>query len=112
MKKWYGAGLRTRIGSIFYGEQYFQMKLPVEASSMSRFRNRIGELGCELLLLQTVSVGVQSKTVKARDFKRITVDSTVQEKAVMYPTDAKLLNRSRRRLVKQARAQGLVLRQS
>ena len=60
----------------------------------------------------TVSAGVQSKAVKAADFKRVTVDTTVQEKAVSYPTDSKLLNRSRVRLVRLCHKQGVVLRQS
>ena len=53
----------------------------------------------------TVAAGVQSKAVKPRDFKRVTVDTTVQEKAVSYPTDSKLLNRSRERLVRLCRRQ-------
>ena len=60
----------------------------------------------------TVAAGVQSRTVKATDFKRVTVDTTVQEKAVSYPTDSKLLNRSRERLVRLCRKQGVTLRQS
>ena len=59
-----------------------------------------------------MSAGVQSRTVKAGDFRRVTVDTTVQEKAVSYPTDSKLLNRSRARLVRLCRKQGVGLRQS
>ena len=60
----------------------------------------------------TVAAGVQSNAVKAVDFKRVTVDTTVQEKAVSYPTDSRLLNRSRVRLVRLCHKQGVVLRQS
>ena len=60
----------------------------------------------------TVAAGVVSKTVKAGDFKRVNVDTTVQEKAVSYPMDSKLLNRSRERLVRLCRKQGVRLRQS
>lgn len=96
----------------FCGETYFQHVPPIDPSSLTRFRQRIGESGCERILQVTVSAGVQSRTVKAADFKRVTVDTTVQEKAVSYPTDSKLLNRSRERLVRLCRGHGVRLRQS
>ena len=96
----------------FCGETYFQHVPPVDPSSLTRFRQRIGESGCERILQVTVSAGVQSRTVKAADFKRVTVDTTVQEKAVSYPTDSKLLNRSRERLVRLCQRHGVRLRQS
>ena len=40
------------------------------------------------------------------------VDTTVQEKAITFPTDAKLMHRARERLVKLAKKHGIVLRQS
>ena len=55
---------------------------------MTRYRKRIGESGCELILQLTVTVGVTCKVVKPSDLKRVTVDTTVQEKAVSYPTDS------------------------
>jgi IS5 family transposase len=60
----------------------------------------------------TVAAGVKSTTVKAGDFKRVTVDTTAQEKAVSYPTDGRLLNRSRARLVRWCRKAGVALRRS
>ncbi len=95
----------------FCGECYFQHEAPLDPSSLTRFRQRIGESGCETIVRVTVSAGVASKTVQAADFKRVNVDTTVQEKAVSYPTDSKLLNRSRERLVTLCRKQGVVLRQ-
>ena len=96
----------------FCGETYFQHEAPIDPSSLTRFRQRIGESGCETILQVTVAAGVKSKAVKASDFKRVTVDTTVQEKAVSYPTDSKLLNRSRERLVRLCRQAGVALRQS
>jgi IS5 family transposase len=96
----------------FCGEEYFQHQMPIDPSSMSRFRRRIGESGCETILQGTVEAGLESKTIKRNDLKRVTVDTTVQEKAVSFPTDSKLLNRSRGRLVKLCRKQDVVLRQS
>lgn len=94
------------------GEEYFQHQLPIDPSSLSRFRQRIGESGCEKLLAESIQAGVTSGTVKARDFKRVTVDTTVQEKAITFPTDSKLLNRSRERLVKLCRRNAIKLRQT
>jgi len=96
----------------FCGATYFEHQLPIDPSSMTRFRRRIGESGCELILQATVTAGLHSKTIKPAHLKRITVDTTVQEKAVSFPTDSKLLNRSRQRLVKLCRQHGVVLRQS
>lgn len=96
----------------FCGATYFEHQLPIDPSSMTRFRRRIGESGCELILQATVAAGLSSKTIKPAHLKRITVDTTVQEKAVSFPTDSKLLNRSRIRLVKLCREHGVVLRQS
>ncbi len=96
----------------FCGAVYFEHQLPIDPSSMMRFRRRIGESGCELILQATVSAGLNSKTIKPAHLKRITVDTTVQEKAVSFPTDSKLLNRSRQWLVKLCHQHGVVLRQS
>lgn len=96
----------------FCGETHFQLETQLDASSLSRFRQRIGESGCELILQSTVTAGLATGALKESDLKRVTVDTTVQEKAVTYPTDAKLLNRVRERLVKKSKAVGLKLRQT
>ena len=96
----------------FCGAIHFEHQLPIDPSSMTRFRRRIGESGCELILQATVAAGLNSKTIRPAHLKRITVDTTVQEKAVSFPTDSRLLNRSRQRLVKLSRQHSVVLRQS
>jgi len=50
--------------------------------------------------------------MKPSDLARVVVDTTVQPKAVTFPTDAKLLNRARERLVRLAKKHGVELRQS
>jgi IS5 family transposase len=96
----------------FCGESYFQHEVPVNPSSLTRWRQRLGEQGMESLLSATIEAALESKAVKARDLKRVTVDTTVQEKAIAFPTDSKLYNRARERLVRLAKAQGVPLRQS
>ncbi len=96
----------------FCGESYFQHTVAVNPSSLTRWRQRLGERGMELLLSATVDAALAAKAVKASDLKRVTVDTTVQEKAIAFPTDSRLYNRARERLVRLAKAHGVGLRQS
>jgi IS5 family transposase len=96
----------------FCGEQWFQHELPIDPSSMSRWRKRIGKQGCELLLKQTIEAATASGTLPVKEFRKVIVDTTVQEKNIAYPTDAKLLDGARRKLVKLADEHGLSLRQN
>ena len=96
----------------FCGEEYFNHRFPIDPSQMTRFRARIGEEGCELLLKQTVEMGVATRTVSASSLKVVNVDTTVQEKAIAFPTDARLYHKARARLVWEARRSGIELRQS
>lgn len=96
----------------FCGEQYLQHRFPIDPSSMSRWRKRFKESGCEKLLEETIRVGLQTKTIKKTDLKKAIVDTTVQEKAITHPTDAKLYQRARELLVKLAEEHDVELRQS
>jgi IS5 family transposase len=96
----------------FCGETYFQHRLPIDFSSLSRWRTRIGETGCELILSETLQAGLRSGAVKETSLKRVNVDTTVQPKAIRYPTDSRSYNRCRERLVTLAQKLGINLRQS
>jgi IS5 family transposase len=96
----------------FSGMKYFEHELPCESSSMSRWRKRFGEKGAEKLLQETIEAGLKLKAVNKVELKRINVDTTVQEKNVRFPTDARLYDRARERLVKESEKQGVVLRQN
>ena len=96
----------------FSGERYFQHLLPIDASSMTRWRTRLGEAGAEQMLRETIAAGIKMGAIGAAQLKRVNVDTTVQTKAVRYPTDARLYHRCRERLVKAARREGLVIKQS
>lgn len=50
--------------------------------------------------------------VKAKTFEKIIIDTTVMEKAVAYPTDSRLLERTRQHLVKLAGTLSITLRQN
>jgi transposase, IS5 family len=94
------------------GEEFFCHKLPFDRSSMTRWRQRMGEEKITALLQESLSVAVKTGAMKPSDTRRVVVDTTVQPKSVMFPTDAKLINRAREKLVKLARKYGLDLRQS
>jgi len=96
----------------FCGETFFQHRFPVEPPSLSIFRKRIGDEGMERLLAETIKVGLQTGTVSKRDLGQVTVDTTVQEKAVHFPTDVRLCHKAREELVVLARDENIVLRQS
>lgn len=96
----------------FCGETFFQHRLPIDPSSMTRWRNRIGEEGMEWLLTETIKAGQRAGTVQDDHLKKVTVDTTVMEKNIAHPTDARLYETARRKLVGLAREAGIGLRQN
>jgi IS5 family transposase len=96
----------------FCGEQYFCHRLVLDRSSMTRWRGRIGAEALELLLAETLAVAVRTQATSERAMERVTVDTTVQTKAVAHPTDSHLLMRAIERLNALAKKHGIKLRQS
>jgi len=96
----------------FSGMKFFEHEAPIDPSSMTRWRKRIGGAGAEELLKETIQAGLKTKAVKPHQLKRINVDTTVQEKEVRFPTDARLYDRARQRLVNSAKKRGINLRQN
>ena len=60
---------------------------------MTRWRQPLGEAGTEQILRETIAAGIKMGFIRAAQLKRINVDTTVQTKAVRYPTDARLYHR-------------------
>ena len=69
----------------FTGESFFQNKQPFDPSEFVHFRKRLQESGLEFLLSQTVSLHPEAKNEK-----EVQIDTTVMEKNITFPTDAKL----------------------
>ena len=69
----------------FCGNQEFVAALPCEASELVHFRNRIGEEGIELILKESIRINGEDS-----NDENVSVDTTVQEKNITFPTDAKL----------------------
>jgi IS5 family transposase len=97
---------------LFCGEEFFQHRLVFDRSSLTRWRQRMGEEKLQALLQESLSVATETKAIKPSDLNRVIVDTTVQPKNVMFPTDARLLNRAREILVRLAKRYGVKLRQS
>jgi len=96
----------------FSGRQYFEHELPIDPSSMTRWRKRLGEAGAEAMLKVTIDTGIEMGAVRPAQVKHVNVDTTVQTKAIRYPTDARLYQRACERLVAHARKAGLTIKQS
>ena len=92
----------------FTGERYFQHQVPHKRSG----RSRLGADCLDHLLKESLRVVHASGALGEKDMEAVSVDSTVQEKALRFPTDAQLLYTAIVRLGMQARGAGVKLRQS
>jgi IS5 family transposase len=96
----------------FCGEAHFRHALPLDRSSMTRWRQRIGPERLEVLLAESLAAAQRSGAVDEKHLRRVTIDTTVQPKAATHPTDSKLLHRGIESLARLARRRGVKLRQS
>lgn len=96
----------------FCGEESFQHDFPCHPTSLVKWRKQVGPEGVEKLLKQALRSAMELKALKPREIRRVNVDTTVQEKAVAFPTDARLYEKARKTLVREAKARGVNLRQS
>ena len=94
----------------FCGMLEFTPSFPCNASELVHFRKRIGEKGMELILSE--SIRVNQKDDDRHHHDTAFIDSTVQEKNVTYPTDAKLHKKIIRKVLSIVKSLGLPLRQS
>jgi len=96
----------------FCGFEYFQHDLPIDSSSLTRFRKRLGPSGVEKLLEQVIETAKRGKHLKRSHLNKVNVDTTVQEKAIAFPTDARLYYKMREALVRAAKSHNIQLRQN
>jgi IS5 family transposase len=98
------------VWQFFSGMAYYTPKLPCDATQIGRFRRVLGEAGVEQLLKSTIEAAVAMKAVSKREFERVIVDSTVQEKAIAHPTDSRLLEVAREKIARLAKRAGIALK--
>ena len=96
----------------FSGLAYYEDRLPCDATTLVKFRQLLGEEGVEELLAQTINVAVELQLIQRQALKQVIVDSTVQHKAIAHPTDSKLLETARVKLVEAAKEAGIPLKQT
>ena len=96
----------------FCGFEFFIHSLPLDPTSMTRWRQRIGPDNMKKLLSETLETAKRGDHLTEKHMERVNVDTTVQEKAIAYPTDSRLYHKARVLLVKAAKDRGIALRQS
>jgi transposase, IS5 family len=96
----------------FSGQQFYEHRKPCDATQIGRFRTALGEDGLEQLLKATIDAAAAMKLVKPEDCERVTVDTTVQEKAIAHPVDSRLLEIARHKVVSKAKRAGITLKQT
>jgi IS5 family transposase len=104
--------LDSPYAQLFCGETHFRHGLPLDRSSLTRWRQRIGAERLEVLLAESLAAAQRGGAVGDKHLRRVTVDTTVMPKAVTHPTDSKLLQRGIEILARLARRHGVRLRQS
>src|SRR5258707_6152753 len=96
----------------FCGELSFCYEVPFDRSSLTRWRQRLGEEQLVALIQESLSVAHKTGALATKDLERVVVDTTVQPKAIAHPTDARLMHRAIVKLVALAKRHGVPLRQS
>jgi IS5 family transposase len=96
----------------FTGEIFFQHHPTIHPSSLSRWRDRIGDEGAEWLLAKSIEARRASGVVADDSLSRVSIDTTVMEKNIAYPTDARLYEKARAKIVALAQEAGVQLRQT
>ena len=96
----------------FCGCETFQHELPCHPTSLVKWRKRVGAEGMEQLLKGILSTAMKVQALRPDMVKQVIADTTVQEKAIAFPTDARLYDKARRALVRHAKQAGVRLRQT
>jgi transposase, IS5 family len=96
----------------FCGFEYFQHQFPLDPTLLVKWRHRVGADKMETLLAETIETAKRKKLVKKNHLDRVNVDTTVQEKDITFPTDAKLYCKAIELLGKAAKDRDMDLRQS
>ena len=102
----------TPTWQFFSGQAHFEHHRPCDATTLIKFRKLLGDEGVEELLAQTINAAVEMKLIAKSDLARVIVDSTVQQKAIAHPTDSRLLEVARDKLVQAAKDAGIALKQT
>ena len=78
-------------------------------TSLVKWRQRVGVQRLETLLAETIRLALAFEQVTVQQLRKVTVDTTVQEKAIAFPTDARLYTKMLLRLGNLAKRKGLAV---
>ena len=96
----------------FCGEEYFQTEFPIHPTSMTKWRNRLGDDELQTLLEGTIKTALTTKTIKSSSLQKVNIDTTVQEKNISFPTDIGLYFSLIRSLVKYGKSHQIKMKQT
>jgi transposase, IS5 family len=96
----------------FCGYDYLQWSFPIDPSSLSKWRQRLGETGLNRIFSSTVFCALDIGLVSPKSFETVIADTTVMPKNISFPTDAKLYFNSINKLNFLARKFNISLRQT
>jgi IS5 family transposase len=96
----------------FCGAEYFEHEVPCDPISLVKWRQRVGVEGSEELLKESLAAAQREAVLSPAEVKRVKVETTGQEKAIAFPTDARLYHKARQAVVRVARSCNFKLRQS
>jgi IS5 family transposase len=96
----------------FCGYDYLQWHFPIDPSSLTHWRKRLGETGLNRIFSSTVFCGLKVGLVSPKSFESVITDTTVMPKNIAFPTDAKLYFNSLNKLVYFAHKFNIPLRQT
>ena len=83
----------------FCGYKTFQHELPCHPTTLVKWRHRVDEAGIEKLLSETINTAKREGLLPEKICRRVNVHTTVEEKAIAFPTDAKLYHKMQINLV-------------
>lgn len=83
----------------FSDNEYFYHQWSCDPTQLGRFRQALGEDVIEEILARTMELAVTLKLIAKKELTRVIEDSTVQKQAMAHPTESKLLETSRFKVV-------------
>jgi IS5 family transposase len=93
----------------FSGDKSSEPPPPCDATQIGRFRTAIGEAASRSRSRQRLT---RRQQLRRNEFERVIVDSTVQKKATAFPTDSRLLEIARHKVMTAAEFAGIALKQT
>jgi IS5 family transposase len=96
----------------FSGMRHFQHRMPIDPSSMTRWRKRLGDAGAEQMLRATIEAGIEMRVIRPAELKRVNVDTTVADQGDSFSYRCQTLSAHARAAGEGSAGRGLSIKQS